>query len=111
MTFHFVTEPTLCVANLVGVIEKITSDEKRRDVWENMLDDDSMVDEIYMKHATSKKRADTLADVYVNMSPESSWQYVVRPVKIKARGDHCYLQKFCARRASGWERDSCSTCS
>ena len=43
-----------------------------------MFRDDPIVDEIYKKLATSKKRADTLADVYINMWPGSpSWQHVV----------------------------------
>ena len=78
MTKLFFAEPTLSVANLLRVIEKIPLDERRRGVWKEMLSHDSIVDEIYRKHTNSKERADTLADVYINMWPGStSWQYVL----------------------------------
>ena len=79
----FPTEPTLSVANLSGIIERITSDEKRRDVWKHILSSESIVDDMYMKYATSKERAEALADIYINIMPGSSWQHVVRVLYAK----------------------------
>ena len=38
---------------------------------------DSVVDDIYRKHISSKERADRLADVFINIRFGSSWQDVV----------------------------------
>ena len=75
-------DPTLTVDNLVRVMEKVTSD-KRRKVWEKVLEwghDDpphSYLDEVYTKYTTDKEKAHALADVYINIRPESSWQHLV----------------------------------
>ena len=79
----FPTEPTLSVANLSGIIERITSDEKRRDIWKKILMNESIVDDVYMKYATSKERAEALADIYINIKPGSSWQHVIESLYTK----------------------------
>ena len=86
-------DPTLTVDSLVGVMEKVTSDEKRRrEVWEKVLKwkyfrpgyfldiviVSSYVDEVYTKYTTDKEKTHALADVYVNSRPESSWQHLVK---------------------------------
>ena len=76
-------EPTLTVDNLVGVMEKVTSDKKRRkEVWWNVLEwtypvPDSYVDEVYTKYTTEKEQTNVLADVYINSTPDSSWHHLV----------------------------------
>ena len=82
-------DPTLTVESLVGVMEKVTSDEeKRRKVWESILEWklnilttttlSSYLDEVYTKYTTDEDKTHALADVYVNSRPESSWQHLVR---------------------------------
>ena len=77
-------DPTLTVDSLVGVMEKVTSDEgRRRKVWEEVLEWDlttpsSYLDEVYTKYTTDKEKTHALADVYVNSRPESSWQHLVQ---------------------------------
>ena len=77
-------EPTLTVDNLVGVMEKVTSDkEKRKKVWREVLrweDDapDSYLDEVYTKYTTEKEQINVLADVYINSRPDSSWHHLVK---------------------------------
>ena len=77
-------EPTLTVDSLVGVMEKVTSDEgRRKKVWEEVLSGDlttpsSYIDAVYTKYSTDKEKTHALADVYVNSRPESSWQHLVR---------------------------------
>ena len=76
-------DPTLTVDSLVGVMEKVTSDEgRRRKVWAEVLRREyltpsSYVDEVYTKYTTDKEKTHALADVYVNSRPESSWQHLV----------------------------------
>ena len=79
------SDPTLTVESLVGVMEKVTSDEGwRREVWERVLQWDyttpsSYIDEVYSKYiTTAKEKTHALADIYVNSRPESSWQDLVR---------------------------------
>ena len=70
-------DPTLTVDSLVGVMEKMTSDEgRRRGVlkWRG-LTPYSYHDEVYTKY---KEKTHALADVYVNSRPESSWQHLVQ---------------------------------
>ena len=81
-------EPTLTVDNLVGVMEKVTSDkERRKEVWRKVLREvlawifltpDSYVDEVYTKYATEKEQTIVLADVYINSTPDSSWHHLVQ---------------------------------
>ena len=65
---------------LVGVMEKVTSDERRSEVWKEVLrwDPYSVPNEIYTKYTTAKEKAQALADIYVNSRPESSWQYLAK---------------------------------
>ena len=82
-------DPTLTVDSLVGVMEKVTSDEgRRRKVWEKVLDWEyytpySYLDEVYTKYTTDKEKTHALADVYVNSRPESSWQHLVQTLYAK----------------------------
>ena len=71
--------------NLAGVMEKVTSDEgRRREVWERVLEWDilplSYLDKVYLNYSTavSEDKTCALADVYVNIRPDSSWQHLVR---------------------------------
>ena len=79
----YTADPTLTVDSLVGVMEKVTSDEgRRRKVWEEVLKCEyhtpsSYLDEVYTKYTTDKEKTHALADVYVNSRPESSWQHLV----------------------------------
>ena len=78
------SDPTLTVESLVEVIEKVTSDEgMRREVWERVLEWDcvtpsSYLDKVYLKYSMAEERTHALADVYVNIRPDSSWQRLVR---------------------------------
>ena len=82
-------DSTLTVDSLVGVMEKVTSDEgRRREVWEKVLEWDfttpfSYLDEVYTKYTTDKEKTHALADVYVNRRPKSSWQYLVQTLYAK----------------------------
>ena len=81
-------DPTLTVESLVGVMEKVTSDEgRRRKVWERVLwwNDVTPHYDVYSKYmyATAQKETHALADVYVNIRPESSWQHLVQILYIK----------------------------
>jgi hypothetical protein len=77
-------DPTLTVESLVGVMEKMTSDEeRRRKVWKEVLEwnhvtPSSYFDEVCKKYTTAKEKTHALADVYVNSRPESSWQHLVQ---------------------------------
>ena len=92
-------EPTLTVDNLVGVMEKVTSDkEKRKKVWRKVLKwgydkfhleweynefdlecytPTSYLDEVYTKYTTEKEQTNVLADVYINSRPVTSWYHLV----------------------------------
>ena len=83
------SDPTLTVERLVGVMEKVTSDEgRRREVWEGVLKSgysymyvtlpSSYLDEVYLKYSTAEEKTYALADIYVNIRPESSWQHLVQ---------------------------------
>ena len=87
-------DPTLTVDSLVGVMEKVTSDEgRRREVWEEVLEwkpsffetfkPYSYLDKVYTKYTTDKEKTHVLADVYVNSRPESSWQHLVQTLCAK----------------------------
>ena len=79
---NFVTDPTLTVESLVGVMEKMTPDEgRRKEVWGRVLDlggatPSSYLDEVYSKYTTAEEKTHALADVYVNIRPDSSWQHL-----------------------------------
>ena len=76
-------DATLTVDNLVGVMSKVTSDKERcREVWEevlrfNLYTQDSYVNEVYTQ-CTSDESTHTLAEVYVNSRPESSWHHLLQ---------------------------------
>ena len=78
------SDPTLTMESLVGVMEKVTSDEgRRRKVWDGVLGWDyvtpsSYLDEVYLKYSTAEEKTYALADVYVNSRPGSSWQHLVQ---------------------------------
>ena len=60
-------------------MDKVTSDEGRRKVWESVLWWDghtpsSYLDEVY---SSDKEKTPALADVYVNSRPESSWWHLL----------------------------------
>ena len=77
-------DPTLTVESLVGVMEKVTSDEERRmEVWERVLEWNhatplSCLGEIDTKYATAKEKTHALADIYVNIRPDSSWLHLIK---------------------------------
>ena len=83
-----ISDPTLTVESLVGVMEKVTSDEgRRRKVWERVLEYEHMyiyvippsyLDEVYLKYSMAEEKTHALADVYVNSRPDSSWQHLVQ---------------------------------
>ena len=81
------SDPTLTVESLVGVMEKVTSDEgRRREVWERVLKSgygyftslSSYLDEVYLKYSTAEEKTHVLADIYVNSRPGSSWQHLIQ---------------------------------
>ena len=84
LTWQFLSfaDPTLTIENLVGVMEKLTSDEEmRRKVWTevlmfNLVIPKSYLDEVYTKY-TGDGVTHTLADVYIYSGPESSWQHLL----------------------------------
>ena len=63
---------------------KVTSDEgRRKEVWGRILDLDSAtpssyLDEVYSKYTIAEEKTHALADVYVNIRPDSSWQHIVK---------------------------------
>ena len=77
-------EPTLTVDNLVGIMEKMTSDnERRKEVWRKVLKwefyaPNSCLDEVYTKYTTEKEQTNVLADVYINSRPDSSWHHLIK---------------------------------
>ena len=77
-------DPTLTVESLVGVMENVISDEeRRREVWENVLKwydctPTSYLDEVYRKYTTDKEKTHALADIYINSRPESSWHHLAQ---------------------------------
>ena len=91
--------------SLVGVIEKVTSDEgKRRKVWKRVLEwgyatPSSYLDEVYTKYTTDEEKTHALADVYVNSRPESSWQHLVQTLYgegelVAAKEAKSFLQQY-----------------
>ena len=78
------TDPALTLDNFIGVIEKVTSDKKkRREVWGDVLKwkyrtPDSYLDEVDTNYTTEKEKTNVLADVYINSRPDSSWEHLVR---------------------------------
>ena len=81
-------DSTLTVDNLLRVMNEVTSDEeKRKKVWESVLEWDgdvpeSYLDEVESKYTTTREKTNDLADVYVNSYPEPSWKHIVRSLFI-----------------------------
>jgi hypothetical protein len=66
-------EPTLTVENVVGVMEKVAV-ERRKRVWSGLgFVPDPLLEEIYQKYSTEEQRIHACADIYVNCCPDSSW--------------------------------------
>ena len=77
-------DSSLTIENLVKVMDKVTSDETvRRQMWGDVLKwgifnpISSCFDMVY---SSDKEKTAALADVYVNIRPESSWQHLVDTV-------------------------------
>ena len=67
--------------SLVGVMEKVTSDEgRRREVWERVLGLDYVTPSSYLDkvYPTAEEKTHALADVYINSRSDSSWQHLVK---------------------------------
>ena len=73
----------MTVDSLVDVMEKLVSDEeRRREVWKEVLEweyhtPSSYIDEVYTQYTSAREKTLALSDVYVNIRPDSSWQYLV----------------------------------
>ena len=85
LTWHVLfSDPSFKVESLVGVMEKVTSDEKRRrEVWARVLEWNhtapySYLDEVFTECSTDKEKTHALANVYINSRPESSWQHLIQ---------------------------------
>ena len=71
-------EPTLTVENVVGVMEKVAV-ERRKKVWSRgNIVPDPQLEEIYQKYSTEEQRIHACADFYVNCRPDSSWTRLCR---------------------------------
>ena len=89
------SDSTLTVESLVGVMEKVASDEgRRKKVWRRvLLWDDSetpyshsfsggrskiafYVEGIYSSHSSEKEKTHACSDAYINCHPESSWEHL-----------------------------------
>ena len=87
------SDPTLTVESLVGVMEKVASDEgRRRKVWERVLEWDYSpyshifsggrskiavyVEEVYCSHCSEMEKTHACSDTYINCHPESSWEHL-----------------------------------
>ena len=87
MTNFLFADPTLTVDNLVGVMQKVTSDkEKRREIWRRVLEweihtPDNYLGNIDTKYTTEKEKTNVLADVYINSRPASSWEHLVKTLR------------------------------
>ena len=59
--------------NVVGVMEKVAV-ERRKKVWSyGDIVPDLQLEEIYHKYSTEEQRIHACADIYVNCNPDSSW--------------------------------------
>ena len=83
------SDPTLTAESLVGVMEKVISDEgRRREVWRGVLEwkpdffntaiPSAYLDEVYSKCTADEEKTLALADVYINSRPDSSWQHLLQ---------------------------------
>jgi hypothetical protein len=61
------------VENVVGVMEKVAV-ERRKKVWSGWdIVPDPQLEEIYQKCSTEEQRIHACADIYVNCHPGSLW--------------------------------------
>ena len=112
-------DPTLTVESLVGVMEKVISDEeRRRKVWKTMLKMDyvydtlssSYLDEVYLKYSTAEEKTRALADVYVNSRPRSSWQHLVQILYCESEMAAAKEAKPFLQQQIGGLRVTCKLC-
>ena len=74
-------DPTLTVDRVVGVMEKVTSDEeKRKEVWEWVLEWYEFTPNDYhdKEYAYHLNKTSDLAYIYVNSRPGPSWEDLTR---------------------------------
>ena len=73
-----VLEPTLTVVNVVGVMQNVAVDSRKK-VWSlGGIVPDPQLEEIYQKYSTEEQRIHACADIYVNCRPDSSWTHLCR---------------------------------
>ena len=71
-------DPTLTVGNVVGVLENVAV-ERRKKLWSSGADvPRPQVEEIYQKYSTEEQKIHAYADIYVNCCPHSSWLQLCR---------------------------------
>ena len=81
-SFPLTSEPILTIDNLVGAMEKVTSDkERRREVWEKVLDwkeniPDSYLDEVFSKYTSDRDTCTLNYLMFTNGRPDSSWKHL-----------------------------------
>ena len=51
--------------------------DKRREVWEEVLDEDA-VEKIYSSHSSEEEKLHSCADTYVTCKLYSSWEHLVQ---------------------------------
>jgi hypothetical protein len=74
--FH--PDPTLTVENVVGVMEKVAV-ERRKKVWSGWdIVPGPQLEEIYQKYSTEEQRIHACADFYINYHPDCSWTHLCR---------------------------------
>ena len=67
------TDPTLTLENVIGVMEKVSVDN-RRQVWEEVLEWRA-VKEICSSHSSEEEILHSCADSYISKH-DSSWEYM-----------------------------------
>ena len=76
LSVPFHPDPTLTVENVVGVMEKVAV-ERRKKVWSGWdILPGPQLEEIYQKYSTEGQRIHACADFYVNCRPHSSWTHL-----------------------------------
>ena len=72
--FYVLADPTLTVDNVIGVME-IVAVERRKRVWSSWdFVPKRQLEKIYHKYLTEEQRMRACADFYVNENPQSSWK-------------------------------------
>ena len=112
-------------------MEKVTS-EKRRNVWTEVLrwDEDfpdfypdippldillghtphSYINEVYTTYTTDEEKTRALADVYINIKPESSWQDLVETLYYENELAAVKEAKSFLQQNGKWYCSTASTC-